>query len=147
MEQGHKIWDWRIQEEAGRLYRHNGNTVEVMRHVQRGQYGSPRQSRSGKMRGEYATVEELRPGVWKVCLVASLPFRPVPLTMFLDVLQGWEHTWLWNEMKVVGGIDWLCQAIAGGTLIAVTDGSYTREHYLEICSTAFILDASTVEGV
>jgi hypothetical protein len=25
------------------------------------------------MRGDYATVEESRPGVWKVCLVVSLP--------------------------------------------------------------------------
>ncbi len=84
------------------------------------------------MRGDHATVEELRPGVWKVCLVASLPFRPVLLTTFLDVLQGWGHTWLWNEMKVVGGTDWLSQVIARGMLIAVTDGSYIWEHYLEI---------------
>jgi hypothetical protein len=33
IKEGHKIWDWRIQEEAGRLYRRNGDTVEVMRHV------------------------------------------------------------------------------------------------------------------
>jgi hypothetical protein len=91
------------------------------------------------MRGDYATVKESRPGVWKVCSVASLPFQPVPLTMFLDILREWGHTWLWNEMKVVGGTDWLSQAIAGGTLIAVTDGSYIREHYPEICSAAFIL--------
>jgi hypothetical protein len=66
------------------------------------------------MRGDYATVKESRPGVWKVCLVASLPVWPVLLVTFLDVLRGWGHTWLWNEMKVVGGTDWLSQAIAGG---------------------------------
>jgi hypothetical protein len=88
IEEGHKIWDKRIQEEAGRLYRHNGNTIEVMQHVQRGLYGSPWQSRSGQMRGDYATVKELRPWVWKVCSVASLPFRPVLPTTFLDVLWG-----------------------------------------------------------
>jgi hypothetical protein len=146
IEEGHKIWDWRIREEAGRLYRHNGNTVEVMRHVQRGQYGSPWQSRSGQMRGDYATVKELRPGVWKVCSVASLPFRLVPPMIILDVLRGWGHTWLWNEMKVVGGTDWLPQAITGGTLIAVTDGSYIREHYPEICSAAFILECKHSGG-
>jgi hypothetical protein len=98
------------------------------------------------MRGDYATIEESRPGVWKVCLVASLPFRPVPLTTFLYVLRGWRHTWLWNEMKVVGGTDWLSQAIAGGTLIAVKDGSYIQEHYLEICSAAFILECKHSGG-
>ncbi len=33
IEEGQKKWDWRIQEEAGQLYRRNGNTVEVMQHV------------------------------------------------------------------------------------------------------------------
>jgi hypothetical protein len=98
------------------------------------------------MRGDYATVEELRPGVWKVCLVVSLPFWPVPPMMFLDVLRGWGHTWLWNEMKVVGGTDWHSQAIARGMLIAVTDGSYIWEHYLEICSAAFILECKHSGG-
>jgi hypothetical protein len=32
-EEGHKIWDWRVQEDAGRLYRCNGDTIEVMKHV------------------------------------------------------------------------------------------------------------------
>jgi hypothetical protein len=82
------------------------------------------------MRGDYATVKESRPGVWKVCSVASLPVRPVPPATFLDVLWGLGHTWLWNEMKVVGGMDWLSSwAIAGGTLVAVTDGSYIQEHH------------------
>jgi hypothetical protein len=116
IKKSHKIWDWRIQEEAGWLYRCNGNTVEVMQLVRRGRYGSPWQSRSRQMRGDYATVKELRPGVWKVCLAASLPFWPGSPTTFLDVLQGWGHTWFWNEMKVVGGTDWLSQAIAGGIL-------------------------------
>jgi hypothetical protein len=66
--------------------------------------------------------------------------------MFLDVLRGWGHTWLWNNMKVVGGTDWLTQAIAGGTLIAVTDGSYIQEHYPEICSAALILECKHSGG-
>ena len=50
-------------------------------------------------------------------------------------------------MKVVGGTDWLSQAIARGTLIAVTDGSsYIQEHYPEICSAAFILECKHSGG-
>jgi hypothetical protein len=98
------------------------------------------------MRGDYATVKELRPGVWKVCSVASLPIRPVPPALFLDVLQGWGHTWLWNDMRVVGGTNWLSHAIAGETLVAVTDGSYIREHYPELCSSAFILKCTQGGG-
>jgi hypothetical protein len=32
-EGGRKIWDWRIQEDAGQLYRRNKDTIEVMQHV------------------------------------------------------------------------------------------------------------------
>jgi hypothetical protein len=39
--EGHKIWDWRIQEEAGQRYRRNGDTVQVIRHVRQGQYDTP----------------------------------------------------------------------------------------------------------
>ncbi len=33
-EEGHKIWGWTILEDAGQLYRRNGDTVEVVQHVQ-----------------------------------------------------------------------------------------------------------------
>jgi hypothetical protein len=49
-------------------------------------------------------------------------------------------------MKVVGGTDWLSQAIAGGTLVAVTDGSYIQEHYPDLCSAAFILECKHCGG-
>jgi hypothetical protein len=32
-EEGHKIWEWRICKDAGRLYMQNGNTVKVRQHV------------------------------------------------------------------------------------------------------------------
>jgi hypothetical protein len=60
-----------------------------------------------------------------------------PSSHSTNVLRGWGHTWLCNEMKVLGGTDWLLAAIA--TLIRVTDGSYIREHYPELCSAAFTL--------
>jgi hypothetical protein len=66
--------------------------------------------------------------------------------MFLDVLWGWGHTWIWNEMKVVGGTQLLAQAVAGGTLIAVTDGFYIWEHYPDLCSAAFILECTHCGG-
>ncbi len=62
-EEGHKIWEWRICKNASRQYRQNNDTVKVRQHVRRGRYGTPRQSRSSQMRGDYATVKELRPGV------------------------------------------------------------------------------------
>jgi hypothetical protein len=49
-------------------------------------------------------------------------------------------------MKVLGGTVWLLQAIAGGKLIAVTNGSYIREHYPDLCSAAFILKCTQDGG-
>jgi hypothetical protein len=49
-------------------------------------------------------------------------------------------------MKVVGGMDWLSQTIAGGMLVAVKDGSYIWEHYPDLCSAAFILKCTHCEG-
>ncbi len=32
---GHKLWEWRVVETRGRLYRQNGDQVEVYGHVRR----------------------------------------------------------------------------------------------------------------
>jgi hypothetical protein len=72
----------------GRLYRQNGDQVEVYGHVRQGRYKHIRTSRLGKMRGDMATVEEGTPGTKKVCSVALLPIRPIPPTDFLDILRG-----------------------------------------------------------
>jgi hypothetical protein len=49
-------------------------------------------------------------------------------------------------MTVHEGVKWLDHAIVEGTLVAVTDGSYIRELYPNLCSTAFILDCSAGRG-
>ncbi len=45
-----------------------------------------------------------------------------------------------------GGTDWLAQAIAEGTLVAVTDGSYILEHHPDLCSAAFVLECTWKRG-
>jgi hypothetical protein len=79
------------------------------------------------------------PGMMKVCSVAYPPFSSVPPANFLDVLRGWGQTWIWVDLKVTGGIDWIAQAISKNSLVAVTDGSYIKEHYHNLCLVAFVL--------
>jgi hypothetical protein len=50
--------------------------------------------------------------------------------------------WLWEHMKVTSGITWVNKSIAHGTRIAVTDRSYIRELFPELCSAAFVLECS-----
>jgi hypothetical protein len=49
-------------------------------------------------------------------------------------------------MTVTGGIIWVNKSIAHGTLIAVTNGSYIREQFPELCSAAFVLECSAGRG-
>ena len=139
---GHKLWEWRVVENRGRLYRQHGDQVEVYAHVRRGRYRHIRTSPSGKMRGDMATVEEGTPGTMKVCSVAPPPIRPTPPTDFLDVLRRWGQTWIWDDLRMTGGTDWIAQAIADNSLVAVTDESYIKEHWSELCSAAFVLEDS-----
>jgi hypothetical protein len=90
------------------------------------------------MRGDMATVEEGTPGTKKVCSVAPPPIRPIAPTDFPDVLRGWGHTWIWDDLMVTGGTNWITQAIGDNSLVAVTDGSYIKEHSPELCSAAFV---------
>ena len=85
-------------------------------------------------------------GPIKVCSVASPPIRPIPPADFLGVLHGWGQTWIWDDLKVTGGTDWVAQAIADNSLVAVTDGSYIKEQYPDLCSAAFVLECTQGRG-
>ena len=53
------------------------------------------------MRGGIATVEETYPGQVKVHVVALNQVYQAPPVTFLDVLRGWGHTWIWEELNVM----------------------------------------------
>jgi hypothetical protein len=40
------------------------------------------------------------------------------------------------------GCDWVAQSISENRLVAVTDGSYIKEHYSNLCSAAFMLECT-----
>jgi hypothetical protein len=44
-------------------------------------------------------------------------------TTFLEVLKLWGNTWLWENMTVLGGTEWIHHSIRDGSLVAVTDSS------------------------
>lgn len=47
---------------------------------------------------------------------------------------------------MVGEDDWIQEAIADNSCIAVTDGSYIKQVHQELCATAFILKCSKGQG-
>jgi hypothetical protein len=143
---GHKLWERGVLENQGHLFRQHGDQVDVYGHVRRGRYKCIHTSRSGRMQGAVATVEEVMPGMMKVCSVAYPPIHPVPPANFLDVLRGWGQTWIWDNLKVTRGTNWITQAISKNILVAVTDRSYIKEHYHNLCSAAFVLECTEGQG-
>ena len=82
--------------------------------------------------GDYCTVEERSPGMWKIktrCEAEELRQEPVN---FLEVLREWGCVWMWDDLEVVGGTEWIWQAIESKSLVAVTDGSFMRELYPDV---------------
>ena len=65
---------------------------------------------------------------------------------FLEVLREWGCSWLWERMTIIGGTEWIVQAITAGSLVAITDGLYTRQLYPHLCSAAFVLECSYGRG-
>jgi hypothetical protein len=49
-------------------------------------------------------------------------------------------------MTVTGGVTWINKMITNGILAAVTDGSYIREWFPNLCSAAFVLKCSAGHG-
>jgi hypothetical protein len=127
----HKLWEWHARQHRSR--------VEVYCHIRRRQYTHLCTSHSRQMQGVVATVEKITPETVKVCSVASLPVHPITPVNFLDVLCSWGQTWIWDDLKVTGGTDWVAQAIIENILMVVTDGSYIREYQPNLCFTAFVL--------
>lgn len=149
---GYKIWPWRHDATSERLLHLHSNSMDVYRRPS---------GRSTRMTARWvldAPGVPLRPA-GHVCtvrddargrkVVVSSAAPPLPKTMpttLLDVLVEWGSTWMWNSLRLVGNDDWLEEAIAAGTCIAVTDGSYIKEHFPNVCSAAFVLECTEGRG-
>ena len=64
----------------------------------------------------------------------------------LEVLEEWGSVWMWKSLRLIGDDHWLEASIAAGTCVAVTDGSYIKEYYPNICSAAFVIKCTEGRG-
>jgi hypothetical protein len=88
------------------------------------------------------STTDLGGGTWRLLSTAPCATQNPTPVLFLEVLQSWGNTWLWEHMSVSGGVTWLEKSISDGTLVAVMEGLYIRELYQHLCSAAFILECS-----
>jgi hypothetical protein len=58
---------------------------------------------------------------------------------FWEYLKSWGGAWLWEKIYLPFGLDAVVDAIAGGTAILVTDGSYSRKIRSEIDGAGWLI--------
>lgn len=165
VEPGHKKWLWRFDEVNQQLLYDNGMELEVYERLETG----GRRTRSEK----YALTETIDREAFdgKICSVTesgenevqiSSRIDPAPVksspTLFLDALDEWGHSWMWRNlqatgatgrglnMRVTDGFEWIKHAIEGGSLTAVSDGSYIRQLHPDLCSAAMIMECQRSKG-
>jgi hypothetical protein len=81
------------------------------------------------------------------CVITHTPAsRKGGMSLFWSIVESWGNTWMWDNLKITGDIGWIAEAIANNTLIAITDGSYMRELYPHLNSTAFVLECTKGRG-
>ena len=149
---GYKVWDWRFEVRGRRLLHNTDEGLEVYvrpegratrqatRWVLTEEVGTPTEE------GLVCSVREATRGSKVIVSTADAP-RPtaMPETM-LEVLEDWGCLWIWSSLRLVGDDHWLEEAIEAGTCRAVTDGSYIKELYPNICSAAFVFECSEGKG-
>ena len=89
--------------------------------------------------GNICSVQEVALAVVAITSTATPPCSQEMPTCFLAVLIEWGSTWLWGSLQIVGEDNWIEEAIQDRSCLAVTDGSYMKELYPDLCSAAFVL--------
>ena len=152
--EGHKIWEWKLDSGASRLLHHRDGVMDV---YVRGQAEGRTRGRANRWHkaehalaptteGAIASVREVSEGVVSVLSSLQGPQDRTAPSCFLQVLQEWGSTWLWDSLRLVGDDDWLEGAIRDGTCVAVTDGSFIKQLVPDLCSAGFVLECSRGRG-
>ena len=97
-------------------------------------------------RGKWCTVQHDGNDRQVILSMVNQPGSQEMPETILDILREWGCTWMWRSLRLIGDDHWLEEAIEAGTCLAVTDGSYIKEFYPNVCSAAFILECREGRG-
>ncbi len=111
----HKIWDWRYDEEASRVYHLKGHVMDVYTPSlvpgypicpncwTQSQIDVPLEEK-----GDYCIVEQVGLGVYAVVSHTPRQATTEP-TVFWDVVESWGSTWMWENLRITGDISWIAE--------------------------------------
>ena len=150
---GHKIWPWRYDVQQNVLIHIMGQTMNVYSPAIGQEYGCrpncwmiSSQNVPAEDIGEICSVRHARNGVVNITSHLPKPPAKIPPKDFWTVIERWGELWIWENLKVVGDPGWLESSIKERTCIAVTDSSYMKLMYPNICSAAFIFECTRGRG-
>lgn len=148
LHEGYKLWEWRVDRAANRLYHIYGEKMDVYTPISTLQRGWQllEEEAPALIAGAPCSTRDRPDGRVNIVSTASEPLTPDIPTTFREVLEEWGHGWMWRSLWLTGDDGWLEEAIEHGTLVAVTDGSYIKEMHPELCSAAYILECSEGRG-
>jgi hypothetical protein len=115
---GHKLWEWRLDEAHNRLQRLHLDGMDVYTPSFAPQYANHpscwtrlRVDQQQMVMGNICLVNLVVPTVWKVCS-STKPARPPPLPRTLkEMFSTWGCAWLWEDLRWRGDPDWLAESI------------------------------------
>ena len=139
----HRVWRWFWNDTNSSLHHVNsdGTTEDVYVASRKpNRFRLAHKQARTKLNVVCSVQQTIDDNQWR--LLSTAPMAPMPQAprTFLKVLQSWGNTWLWDDLTISWDANWICHAIANGTLVAVTDGSYIQELYPNLCSAAFVLE-------
>ncbi len=146
--QSHRIWKWYWNSKELTLHCINEDGISEDIFVA-GRKPNRFHFSHSQHRGELRSVCSVQPTLeenhWRLLSTMPMAAGAQTPTTFLEVLESWGN-WLWESMTISGGMEWINHSITEGSLVAVTNGSYIRKLYPNLCSAAFILECAKGSG-
>lgn len=153
MTAGHKILEWRYCQEEDVLIHVGEEEMTVYELQQQGtRRGRHKKYCRTNLVANYlpqsmiCSVKLESPDCYSIASMTAPPSDEAPPRDFLDVLECWGKTWLWDDLRISGGTEWLAEAIRDESLVVVCDGSYIRELYPNLSSAALIFECTRGHG-
>ena len=150
---GHKLWEWRFDEDFNRLLWFHEDGMDVYTPSEVPWYANRpncwMRSRVDQVpvdTGQICSVHSVAPAVWRIASYTPPPEWVTLPTSLREVFDRWGNDWIWKDLQIDGGTDWLAESIGAVDCTAVADGSYIPDLRTDLCSTAFFFECSKGRG-
>ena len=149
VKQTHRMWKWHWNSDGSTLHCTRDNEITEDMYVA-GKKPNRFHCLHSQQQGQLNIVCKVQPTMdgehWRLLSTMPTAEPDTTPTTFLWVLKSWGNTWLWENMTVSGGTEWIQHSIINGSLVAVTDGSYIRELCPNLCFAAFVIECAKGRG-